>query len=250
MTKRRSYSLSAQAACDMQPSLCCKRVACARVSSQIPDWHSTLQLKVRLVRCLGFASTDNNSVVSALEHTLPWRALRLHNAPKACNADSVRRLRHNLSGYRCKLLETRSANAYFLLGPCVCSKQRQRYRTIYCTPIAATACHQSHRCLTLMLFAAKVAELQELSTGETFVNKILGSDCYTKSLDILDSDCSRMDSEKKSRLAMALANCHLAQLGLPTFTCKHNMNLKQCADNMRNERMYSTYLEFLSNIES
>ena len=98
--------------------------------------------------------------------------------------------------------------------------------------------------------AAKFAELQQLDTGETFVNKILGSDCYTKSLDVLDSDCSKMDSDRKSRLAMSLANCHLEQLGLPTFTCRRNMSLKQCADNMRDERMYSTYLEFLSNIDT
>ena len=59
-----------------------------------------------------------------------------------------------------------------------------------------------------------------------------------------------MDADKKSRLAMALANCHLEQLGQPTFICKRNMNLKQCADNMRDNRMYSTYLEFLSNIDT
>ena len=100
------------------------------------------------------------------------------------------------------------------------------------------------------MFAAKVAELQQLATGETFVNKLLGTDCFAKSLHVLNSDCSRMDSDNKSRLAMSLANCHLEQLGLSTFTCRPSMSLKQCAENIQDDRMYSTYLEFLSNIDT
>ena len=98
--------------------------------------------------------------------------------------------------------------------------------------------------------AGKVAELQQLATGESFINKLLGTDCFSNSLRLLDSDCAKMDADRKSRLAMALANCHLEQLGLPTFTCKPNMNLRQCADSMQNDRQYSTYLEFLSNIDT
>lgn len=98
--------------------------------------------------------------------------------------------------------------------------------------------------------ADKLAELQQHANGETFVNKLLGTDCFTKSLNMVNKDCSKLDSEKKSRLAMALAICHLEQLGLPTFSCKPSMSLKQCADSMHNDRQYTTYMEFLSNVDT
>lgn len=98
--------------------------------------------------------------------------------------------------------------------------------------------------------AGTLTELQQLANGETFVNNLLGTDCFTKSLGIVNKDCSKLDSEKKSRLAMALAICHLDQHGLPTFSCKPSMSLKQCADSMRNDRQYNTYMEFLSNIDT
>lgn len=95
-----------------------------------------------------------------------------------------------------------------------------------------------------------LTELQAQAVGETFVNKLLGTDCFTKSLSIVNQDCSKLDSEKKSRLAMALAVCHLDQLGLPAFTCKPSMTLKQCADNIKDDRQYTTYMEFLGNVDT
>lgn len=99
-------------------------------------------------------------------------------------------------------------------------------------------------------YAGSLTELQQLAKGETFVSKLLGTDCFTKSLNIIDKDCSKLDSEKKSRLAIALANCHLDQLGLPTFSCKTSMSLKQCAEGMHDDRQYTTYMEFLSNMDT
>ena len=98
--------------------------------------------------------------------------------------------------------------------------------------------------------AGSLTDLQKLASGETFVNKLLGTDCFTKSLSIINKDCSKLDLEKKSRLAMALAICHLEQLGLPAFTCRPLMSLKQCADSINSDRQYTTYMEFLSNIDS
>ncbi|KAA6417348.1 MAG: hypothetical protein FRX49_12677 [Trebouxia sp. A1-2] len=95
-----------------------------------------------------------------------------------------------------------------------------------------------------------LTELKAQAAGETFVNRLLGTDCFTKSLDIINKDCSKLDSEKKSRLAMALAVCHLDQLGLPAFTCKPSMTLKQCADDIKDDRQYTTYMEFLSNVDT
>jgi hypothetical protein len=95
-----------------------------------------------------------------------------------------------------------------------------------------------------------LTELQAQAASETFVNKLLGTDCFTKSLSIVNKDCSKLDSEKKSRLAMALAICHLDQLGLPAFTCRPSMTLKQCADDIKDNRQYTTYMEFLSNVDT
>lgn len=104
--------------------------------------------------------------------------------------------------------------------------------------------------LSVQIVAGSLTELQRLASGETFVNKLLGTDCFTKSLGIVNKDCSKLDSEKKSRLAMALAICHLEQLGLPAFTCKPSMSLKQCADSIKDDRQYTTYMEFLSNVDT
>ena len=95
-----------------------------------------------------------------------------------------------------------------------------------------------------------LTELQAQAAGETFVIKLLGTDCFTKSLSIVNKDCSNLHSEKKSRLAMALAICHLDQLGLPAFTCRPSMTLKQCADSIKDDRQYTTYMEFLSNVDT
>jgi len=95
-----------------------------------------------------------------------------------------------------------------------------------------------------------LTELQAQAAGETFINKLLGTDCFTKSLSIVNKDCSKLDSEKKSRLALALAICHLDQLGLPAFTCRPSMTLKQCADDIKDNRQYTTYMEFLSNVDT
>lgn len=110
-------------------------------------------------------------------------------------------------------------------------------------------------CLPLLIlipyqYAGSLTELQKLADRETFVSKLLGTDCFTRSLSIVDKDCSKLDSEKKSRLAIALAICHLDQLGLPTFSCKSSMSLKQCAEGMHDDRQYTTYMEFLSNIDT
>ena len=104
--------------------------------------------------------------------------------------------------------------------------------------------------VSLPCTVGSLTELQAQAAGETFVNKLLGTDCFTKSLSIVSKDCSNSDSEKKNRLAMALAICHLDQLGLPAFTCKPSMTLKQCADNMKDDRQYTTYMEFLSNVDT
>ena len=98
--------------------------------------------------------------------------------------------------------------------------------------------------------AGSLKELQTQASGESFVSKLLGTDCFTNSLSIVNNDCQSLDSERKSRLAMALAICHLKQLGQPTFTCRPSMSLKECADSMTTERQYMTYMEFLSNADT
>jgi len=104
--------------------------------------------------------------------------------------------------------------------------------------------------VSLPCTVGSLTELQAQAAGETFINTLLGTDCFTKSLSIVNKDCSKLDSEKKNRLAMALAICHLDQLGLPAFTCKPSMTLKQCADNIKGDRQYTTYMEFLSNVDT
>lgn len=51
--------------------------------------------------------------------------------------------------------------------------------------------------------------LQGEAGKETFLDRLLGTNCYGQAVAELGEDCRRMDQEQKSRLALRLVNCQV-----------------------------------------
>jgi hypothetical protein len=51
------------------------------------------------------------------------------------------------------------------------------------------------------------------------------------------------------RLALALANCHLAMLGQTQHSCSEKTSLHDCTNSFPDDRSYNTYTEQLSHID-
>lgn len=59
--------------------------------------------------------------------------------------------------------------------------------------------------------------------------------------------CRSMRESDRSRLAVSMSSCFLAQSGLPTHRCAPSMTLKACTGAM-DDRAFSTYTQFFGNI--
>lgn len=104
------------------------------------------------------------------------------------------------------------------------------------------------RSCLLSAWSGMLTGLEEASKTETFLDKLFGTDCYSRSLQTLGNDCGGLSQPDKSRLAFGLTACHLQQLGQPASECHRRSSLKQCADDL-DDRGYSTYLKFLAEID-
>lgn len=90
----------------------------------------------------------------------------------------------------------------------------------------------------------------ERSAGtETFLDRMLGTNCYTRAVADLRQDCQRMDQEQKSRLALRLTNCQLATQGQGTYPCADTEQLRKCVDRLP-DRDNVMYIEFLTHADS
>ena len=78
--------------------------------------------------------------------------------------------------------------------------------------------------------AGRLGRLAELAQMDSFITRVLGTDCYTAALAAVNGDCRSLGHEQKTRLALAFANCHLHKLGKRTYACTGRMSLQQCVD--------------------
>ena len=102
--------------------------------------------------------------------------------------------------------------------------------------------------LSLVLVTAPLNGLAQLSEGEGLLNQLFGTDCYSQALAQVGNDCKRLDHNSKSRLAMAMMNCHLYKLGERTYTCTERTSLKDCTSSL-SDRHFNTFNEFFTNID-
>ncbi|KAH7618238.1 hypothetical protein Ndes2526B_g07161 [Nannochloris sp. 'desiccata'] len=95
----------------------------------------------------------------------------------------------------------------------------------------------------------QIASLQAAAGTETFLDKMLGTNCYSRAVSDLERDCSRLDQLQKSRLALGLANCQLATQGQDTFPCSNTETLRACVDRLPDRENFM-YIEFLTHVDS
>jgi len=94
-----------------------------------------------------------------------------------------------------------------------------------------------------------MASLKHAAGSETFLDKMLGTNCYSRAVSDLEHDCSRLDQVQKSRLALGLANCQLATQGQDTFPCSNSEPLRACVDRLPDRENFM-YIEFLTHVDS
>ena len=63
------------------------------------------------------------------------------------------------------------------------------------------------------------------------------------------SHCRAMTPETASRLALALANCHLAMLGQRQHSCSQKSSLQECTNAFPDDRSFEAYMAQLSHID-
>lgn len=105
-------------------------------------------------------------------------------------------------------------------------------------------------CYTFWSYAESLARLRTLAAQEGTIERLWGRNCFTRAMDSLGvSHCRHMTPETASRLALALANCHLAMLGQQQHTCSQKTSLQQCTDSFPDDRSFETYIAQLSHID-
>lgn len=97
--------------------------------------------------------------------------------------------------------------------------------------------------------ASDVAALRDNAASETFLDTLLGTNCYSKALIELRRDCRSLEQEEKSRLAVKLTNCQLATQGQETYHCSSADSLRACVERLPDKVNY-LYIEFLTHIDS
>jgi hypothetical protein len=95
----------------------------------------------------------------------------------------------------------------------------------------------------------QVHSLQGAAGAETFLDKMLGTNCYTRAVADLQRDCRGMEPEQKSRLALRLANCQLATQGGGTWPCAADEPLRVCVNRLP-DRDNALYIEFLTHADT
>lgn len=96
---------------------------------------------------------------------------------------------------------------------------------------------------------SQISSLHNAAGSETFLDKMLGTNCYSRAVSELERDCSRLDQVQKSRLALGLANCQLATQGQDTFPCSNTEPLRECVQRLPDRENFM-YIEFLTHVDS
>lgn len=96
--------------------------------------------------------------------------------------------------------------------------------------------------------AGQLARLQADAETESFLDRLLGTDCYSRAVSTLEGECRGMGQEVKARLALQLAACQVATHGGTPPRCPSTGPLKPCLDAL-GEREWQLYVEFLTHTD-
>lgn len=117
---------------------------------------------------------------------------------------------------------------------------------------AATRAQLPHTLHSPTIINGTAGQLDALSAqaeGEGFLDRILGTNCFSTAVAELTSDCRRLEPEAKTRLALRLANCQLAVQGGATYPCGRRQSIRECTEAL-SERAHALFVEFLTHADT
>ena len=71
-------------------------------------------------------------------------------------------------------------------------------------------------------------EARERAGAESWLQHLLGTDCYTRAVAELHARCDAMSDEQRIRLAIAFAGCQQRLTRGTAFACRAGRSLKDC----------------------
>ncbi|KAL4859390.1 Protein strawberry notch 1 [Chlorella vulgaris] len=91
--------------------------------------------------------------------------------------------------------------------------------------------------------------LRQGAAEEGFLDRMLGTNCFSQAVGQLTADCRRMEQETKTRLALSLMNCQLQVQQGQTFPCHRRQTIKECTEGLT-DRAHALFVEFLTHADS
>jgi N-acetylmuramic acid 6-phosphate (MurNAc-6-P) etherase len=87
--------------------------------------------------------------------------------------------------------------------------------------------------------------LRQGAAEEGFLDRMLGTNCFSQAVGQLTADCRRMEQETKTRLALSLMNCQLQVQQGQTYPCHRRQTIKECTEGLT-DRAHALFVEFLT----
>eukprot|EP00057_Strongylocentrotus_purpuratus_P020023 XP_011674497.1 PREDICTED: uncharacterized protein LOC100889163 [Strongylocentrotus purpuratus] len=74
--------------------------------------------------------------------------------------------------------------------------------------------------------------------------------CWINALEAVSTGCKRLTDDEQSRMALTLANCHLAKAGFDTYPCDDTMDIRDCLNPMKGDSIsFNAYTEFFTHTQ-
>lgn len=91
-------------------------------------------------------------------------------------------------------------------------------------------------------------QLVEASAGESFLDRMLGTNCFSQALQTVNGECMRLSTDARYRLAIELLNCHQRQVGGRHYPCGPRQTTQECTARMT-DRDHGALTDFLTNVQ-
>ncbi|XP_072179155.1 uncharacterized protein [Diadema setosum] len=74
--------------------------------------------------------------------------------------------------------------------------------------------------------------------------------CWTNALQVVATGCRRLTDDEQSRMALTLANCHLAKAGIDPYPCEASMSTTECLLPWKESTIaFNAYTEFFTHTQ-
>jgi hypothetical protein len=82
---------------------------------------------------------------------------------------------------------------------------------------------------------------------ETWVSRLLGTDCYTRAVQDLGAECGRLGNEQRAWLAVSFTTCHQRATRNAPLACRRAAGLRACVEGM-DLKTHVDYTTFLTSV--